>query len=217
MNRIPPQTRRVLIRLSYWMPAITLLCTVGYALIPHLYFLFEGRAHETVSVFDLIVNTARECRTMLGGNVEGSPSAVYFAAIMYACVILSWISLILYAPYAVASAVCSTVAFAYPPTDPRANRAKRWMQFLCPNRTLFVLAQLLPLVICAFPTVLLAQYRNLLWYEMSLHTLGPSDLVIGGVTVAIGIALALLTLPMQSSEHMDLYRLYKAKKDKKAE
>ncbi len=206
---------RGLIRLSYLLPLITLAVLIVHFAIPHIFFLYNGEVYETMNNFTLMGNAWSECRVMTDAATEGSTEALYFSYVMSFFVILSWAAIVLFAILAIAAAVCSCRAFAYSPTDREANRAKRWMQFFCPNRVLYVLTCLLPMIPASFAMILEACYRKFFSYEIEVLFIGPSELV----TVAIGLVLCvgsfLALLPAQSRLHMDMYRLYKAKKDAK--
>ena len=206
---------RGLIRLSYLLPSITLVALIVHFAIPHIFFLYNGEVYETMNSFTLMGNTWSECRTMTDTATEGSTEALYFSYVMSFFVILSWVAIVLFAVLAITSAVCSLRAFAHVPTDREANRAKRWMQFFCPNRVLYVLTCMLLLIPASFALILEACYRKFFLYEIEVLFIGPSEYL----TVAIGVVLCvgafLALLPAQSRLHMDMYRLYKAKKDTK--
>ncbi len=202
--------RRLSIRLAYLAPLITGVILMIYGLIPHIFFMMNGKAYATLSTSELMSNTWSECRALFEGE-SASAGAFMFATWMRIAVVASWICIVLYAIFCIAATVCSTVAFAYPPTSKEANRAKRWMQFFCPNRPLYLLSCLLPLFPAAFPHLLLLCYRTQLVYDMSLHFIGLSDLLLAAILAALNIASFLLTLKDQDRGHLDLYRLYKSK------
>ena len=212
MKKLSAPTRRALIRTAYLMPAISGLILLIYGCIPHLFYLYENVAYDTLSTFSLMSNTFSECCGILRGTTEGSQEALLFAYAMTFFVILFWIALIAYAITAVASAVCSTYAFSHEPTAQNANRAKRWMQFFCPNRIFYVINNLLVLIPAAFPHILLYFYYNQFGYlGMSVHFFGPSDILLAAILVLLNLASFLALLPAQASEHMDMFRLYKKK------
>lgn len=206
---------RTLIRIAYLLPVISLVGLLIHFAIPHIFFLWKDEVYETVNLFGLMGNTWRECRVATDLSVDGSVESLYFSYVMSFFVILSWVCIVLFAILAVASAVFSCRAFAYAPTDREANRAKRWMQFFCPNRVLYVLTCLLPLIPAAFPMILEACYRKFFFYEIEVLYIGPADLLTAAIAVLLCVGSFLALLPAQSREHMDLYRLYKAKKDVK--
>ncbi len=210
MKPLSHKARRALIRIAYLSPAAVGAVLLIYACIPHLFFIWNGTAYDTLSPLSLVGRTWSECRA-LGEASSASGGAVMFSFVMTAAVVVFWICLILYASYAVAVGICSCRAFAFSPTDAEANRAKRWMQFFCPNRPLFVLSGLLPIVCAAFPTLLLSCYRNYLFYDMSLGVIGIPDLLLAALLCLLSLSLYLFTLRAQAEEHMDLFRLYKAK------
>lgn len=206
---------RVLIRLAYWMPLITLAVLLIHFAIPHIFFLYNEEIYETMNTFTLMGNTWTECRAMTDAATNGSSEALTFSYVMTFFVILSWVSIALFAVLAIASAVCSSRAFAYAPTDREANRAKRWMQFFCPNRFLYALTCLLPLIPASFALILEACYRKFFFYDVEVLFIGPAELLTVAICVVLCVASFLTLLPAQSRLHMDMYRLYKAKKDAK--
>ena len=210
MKPLSSSARRGLIHFAYLLPIFTGLLLLIYALIPHLFFVYGEAIYNTQSPFELMQNTWKECQALLNG-AEASAGAVMFSFTMSAMVILSWICTIVYAVVAIASAICSCIAFSHRPTEREANRAKRWMQFFCPNRILYIVVNLLPLLPAAFPYILLHFYRTQMFYEISLHYMGPPDLVLAVIAVLLNLASFLLLLSAQNEEHMDMFRLYKAK------
>ena len=203
---------RALIRLAYLLPAISLVVLVIHFAVPHIFFLYDGEVYETMNWFSLTGNTWTECRAMTDPDVTGSTEALYFSYVMSFFVILSWVCIVLFAMLATVSAICSCRAFAYAPTDRQSNRAKRWMQLFCPNRVLYVLTCLLPLLPAAFPMILEMCYRKLLFYEIDVHFIGPAELWTAAVAAVLCVGAFIALLPAQSREHMDMYRLYKSKK-----
>ena len=213
MKQLPTSVARPLIRTAYLLPLLLAIALLTVACIPHIFFVYNNiPTKETHNLFALMANTWKECSAMLEGSAKGSTNALYFSYVMNFCVIFSWVCILLFATVALACAICSTRAFAYPPTSREANRAKRWMQLFCPNRPLFAVACLLPLVPSAFPAILALCYRKLLNYEMEVAFIGVNDLILASVGVVLCLALFFSLLPAQAREHMDLYRLYKAKK-----
>jgi hypothetical protein len=203
------------IRLAYLMPLVTFLLLVIYGLIPHLYFIYQDVAYETMSLFTMVGNTWRECRATLSES-GGSASAVLFSYTMTAATVLFWGTLILHGIFSFASAICSVYAFSRIPTDRLTNRAKRILQLICPNRTCFVIGGLLPLLYATFPLLLRHCYREQMSMSISIHaTTGVMDPIPAILLVLLGTSLFLATLPLQKREHLDLFRLYKQKsKDK---
>ena len=213
MSRPSSPLLRVLIRIAYFLPAIFGLTMLILAFVPHIFFFYNGTAYETQSMFDLMANTWEECQVMLDGSVNGSSAAYFFSLIMSVFVVLSWICGILYAITAIASAVCSCIAFSYPPTHRNSNRTKKWLQFFCPNRALYVISTLVLLLPAAFPQILQHFYRTQFAYDMKLHFIGVNDLILAIVLVVLNTVFFLALLHAQEIEHLDLFRLYKSKKD----
>lgn len=204
------------IRLAYLMPLFTFLLLLIYGLIPHLYFIYQDTAYETMSLFEMVGNTWRECRNTLSAS-GGSASAVLFSYTMSAATVVFWIALVIHGIFAVASAACSVYAFSKIPTDRLANRAKRVFYLFCPHRVLFVLGALLPLLYGCFPWILRHCYHQQMSMQISIHaTTYLTDPVLAIPLVLAGVALYLALLPLQKREHLDLFRLYKQRSDKKA-
>lgn len=202
-----------LIRLVYLLPAVLCLLLLLFALIPHVYFVYDDAAYENQSLFTLLGNTWKECRAMLSNEAatQYAQYAVSFSYIMLAVVILVWGFAILYAAYAIMTAVFSVRAFSVSPTDSIANRSKRWLHLLCPNRFCYVLLGLLPILQGFFPTILSHCYRTRLGLDMRVHYLVIHDPIVTTLLVVLTQIAFLATLRIQSREHMDLFRLYKKK------
>jgi hypothetical protein len=212
-EKLSPSARRTLVRLAYLSPLLCGLILLILAAVPHLYFVYDGEAHETLSTLSLVSNTFGDCTAILNGSVEASNFAVVFSYAMIFFCILFWVGVITYAIMALSSAICSAVAFSYPPTAREANRAKRYFRLFCANRVLYVIPHLLIPLSAAFPQILLYFYRNQLGYRgMSLHFFGLSDLILATVLMALCLIAHFALLPTQTREHMDLFRLYKSKK-----
>ena len=214
MMALSSSAKRTLIRIAYLIPLFSGLILLIYACIPHLYFVHNNTAMDTLSVFGLVNNTFQQCSAITGGTQSGSPAATVFAYTMIFFAVLFWIALLVYAVMAITSAITSVTAFSYPPTSREANRAKRWMQFFCIGRAVYVIDNLLLLLAAAFPQILLHFYRTQMGYvDMSLHFFGPSDLLLAAILIALNLIAFLTLLPAQAEEHLDMFRLYKAKKD----
>ena len=215
MSELNASTQRKLIRVVYLPPALTGLLMLIYACVPHLYFVYNGQAHDTLSPLQLLQNTWQSCRTMLENATDGSSAALYFSYAMSFFVILTWLLILLYAVMAIASLLCSCVAFSCPPTDRQANQAKRWLQFFCPNRGLYVVTNLLPILTALFPYVLLYFYRVSLAHVMRVHYFGPPDILLAVLCSAANIAAFLCLRKAQEQQQMDMYQLYKEKNNRK--
>ena len=213
MNRLPSSVSRPLIRAAYCLPLIFGILLLIWACIPHIFFVNNHLpTKETHNLFGLMANTWRECSALLDGATTGSTNAVYFSYAMNFSVVLSWLCIIWYAASAIAMAIFSTQAFSTPPTSREANRAKRFLQLLVPNRIVYALVLLMPLFPAVFAEILAYCYRTQLNLPITAAYIGPTDW--SGTAIAVGVQLLLwlALLPAQAHEHMDMYRLYKAKK-----
>ena len=212
MISLSSPTKRTLIRVSYLCPLIGGFLLWIYFAIPHLYFIQGNLAYDTWSTFDLVSNTMRECVATLSGATEGTSDAIYFAYTVGFFAILFWVALIAYTVTALAAAICSFYAFSKEPTSKESNRAKRYFRFLCPNRPTYVLCNLALLLAAAFPHILTACYHRQMGYaDISLHFFFMPDLLLAAIAVLFGLVPYLALLPTQAKEHMDLFRLYKAR------
>ena len=211
MKALSNRSAWTLIRLSYLLPAISGVILLVWACVPHLFFFYDGEAYETWSLFGLLANTWKTCSGLLEGKTGASVQAAYFSYTMMLFVVLSFLAMLGYAITAIPSAICSCIAFSKAPTDPDANRAKRWLRFFGPNRVIFVITNLVPLLPAFFPYILLANYRSQLGYVMKVYYVGPPAWAIALLLIAINVATFLCLLGAQAREHMDMFRLYKAK------
>ncbi len=209
MNHLSSTAQRRLIRIAYLLPAISGAIMLSLFAIPNMFFLFQGEAHETWSLLGLLGNTWKVCSELS----EVSVNAFWFSIVMRFFVVLSFLAIVGYLLTAIPAAICSSMAFSLPPTHPEANHAKRWMQFFCPNRIVYAISNLFPLVAALFPHVLLSNYRAQLGYSMQLWYVPqwlPLWLVVA-VLIAINLGGFFALLGAQSREQMDMFRLYKKK------
>ncbi|MBE6628974.1 MAG: hypothetical protein E7629_08620 [Ruminococcaceae bacterium] len=201
---------RFFCRAVYLMPLVVGVLLLALALIPHLFFVYDGEIHETMSPIALVNNTWEVCKGLLDSTSD-NPYAVFFSYIMTFFVILFWILAAAYAVFALVVGICSLRAFSASPTDRVSNRAKRWMHLLCPNRVCYAIFGLLPIFPSFFPYILTHFYYTRLGAKMHVFFIGLPDPV-----YAIGLVLILelgffLTLHMQARSHTDMFRLYKKK------
>lgn len=212
MSERTPTARRALCRLAYLLPFIVGVIFLIWACLPHLFFVKDGEAHQTLSLFRLMRNTWAECQSVLSGTTEATPAAAYFSYIMKAYLVVSWAAIAVFALNVTVSAFCSVSAFGKNPTAPEANDAKRWMKFFCFNRIWFAISLITPIVPTFFPVLLAYLYRKTFVYNITVHYFGlPAWLVVTLLSVAL-FTLFVATLRAQASQHLDMFRLYKAKK-----
>lgn len=211
MKQLKSSIARPLIKWAYLMPALTCLVTLLWACIPHLYFLYGGAAYETMSPFHLLGNAWEQSQRFLGEDRTVLANELFFAYAMIASVVIGWLAILWHALTSFSTAACALYAFSKEPTDKRSNVAKRLLQFVCPNRPCYVIFNLLPLVLAAFPYFLTYCYRENLWMDMTVCYFGPPDLLLSGILVLLSLASYLLTLKAQAREHLDMFRLYKGK------
>lgn len=197
-------------RAVYLLPLATGLLLLALMLIPHIYFVYNGEVHETMSSVKLVNNTWEVCKNLLEGESE-DPYAIFFSYIMTFFVILFWILVAVYSVFAVVVALCSLNAFSKSPTDRLSNRAKRWMHLLCPNRICYGLFGLLPIFPSFFPHVLAHFYYTRLGLKMKVFFFGPPDHVWAILLVLLLELGFFLSLDLQARSHTDMFRLYKKK------
>lgn len=199
-------------RLAYLTPLLFALWIWIGAAVPHLWFVYEGEARETLDLFTLVSNTWGQCNAV----IETSASTGYeqnFAHLMRAAVIVFWVTLILFTFFAVMVSTLSLIAFAMSPTDKYTNRVKRILHLLCPNRITYLILCALPILPTLFAHLLEWSYNTLLGMKVQLYFEGHHDLLIAVIGAALSIALFLLSLPDQKSERMDMFRIYKSGRD----
>lgn len=219
MKQLPSSLSRPLIRITYCLPLLFGIVMLIHASVPHVFYIYMQdnvpNMGEDQSLFGLMSSTWKLCTAWIKGTAEGTaegtPNAFYFSYMMNTAVVISWIAMVLYALTAIPAAICSFIAFSFPPTSRVSNQAKRWLQLFCPNRVLYVLALLLPLIPTSFSLFLQFGYRKLMHYDMTVHYQGISDLALAAILTAISLAAFLLLLPAQRDEQMDMYRLCKPK------
>lgn len=206
-------TSRLLIRLSHWLPLFNGVALLVYALIPHLWFVYEGEAYTTLSLFQLTENAWLECREIRQNVAKYSGAQRLFAQEMTAVTVLFWVLLVLYLILAIATAAGAGYAFSKQPTDRSSNRAKRIVSLFCPNRVCYVLFQLLPLFCTAFPYFLVG-LRSQTDEIFTVHYELISDFLLAGILIFCSILLYLLLLPQQKKQQLDLFTVYPSQKSK---
>ena len=209
MKHYSNPTHRALIHLCYLLPLIFGILLLIYAAVPHLWFVYNGEAYSTMNLFELQENAWEFYEQVEAGLVENSEAVTWFGDLLPVVSALFWILPILYALVTILITVCSIVAFSFEPTSRTANRAKRILQLVCPNRVAYLLTSLLPLFSALFPQMMLWLYR---WQGMNirLYTYFVADWILVLIFAALNAATFILLLPMQSEEHLDMFRIYKS-------
>ena len=213
MKRKASSLHRVLIRVVYLLPAIAWLGILIHACIPHLYFVYNDIAQETVSIFALMGNTWQECIGFFDGTANGTPADLMFSYIMVFVVVLTWISVIWCGLFALACAGCSYYAFGRSPTDKYANRAKKLFYLVCPNRVCYVLFSLPVPLLALFPHILTLAYLRQLGLTVRLYAFGPMNWIPAVILCVLCVGGFLGTLAWQDVYHLDMFRLYKGKNE----
>ena len=209
MRRYSNPTHRALIHLCYLLPAIFGILLLIYAAVPHLWFVYDGNAYDTMSLFELQENAWDFYEQIQSGTVENSAAVTWFEDLFPIVSALFWILPIVYALIVAMITVCSIVAFSFEPTTRIANRTKRILQLVCPNRVTYLLLPLLPLFSALFPQLMLWLYR-LQGMKIGLYTFFVADWILVLIFAALNAAVFILLLPMQSEEHLDMFRIYKS-------
>ena len=202
-------THRALIHVCYLLPAIFGILLLIYAAIPHLWFVYNGDAYSTMNLFELQENAWDFYKQIQSGAIESSSAVTWFEQLLPIVSALFWILPILYALLATAVTVCSLVAFSFEPTSRIANRTKRVLQLMLPNRVTYLLLPLLPLFSAIFPQLILLLYR-MQGLKISLYTYFVADWILVLIFAVVNALVFFLLLPMQSEEHLDMFRIYKS-------
>ena len=209
MKHYSNPTHRALIHLCYLLPLIFGILLLIYAAVPHLWFVYNGEAYSTMNLFELQENAWEFYEQIEAGTVENSAAVTWFKDLLPVVSALFWILPILYALIVILITVTSFVAFSFDATSRTANRAKRVLQILCPNRVAYLLTSLLPLFSALFPQMMLWLYR---WQGMNirLYTYFVADWILVLIFAALNAAAFIILLPMQNEEHLDMFRIYKS-------
>ncbi|MBQ3014399.1 MAG: hypothetical protein IJD75_04600 [Clostridia bacterium] len=209
MSRNQNKAHRALIHLCYLLPAIFGILLLIYAAVPHLWFVYDGDAYSTMNLFELQENAWEFYEQIKVGTVENSTAVTWFKDLLPVVSALFWILPILYALIATMITVCSIVAFSFEPTSRIANRTKRILHLICPNRVTYLLVSLLPLFSALFPQMLLLLYR-MQGMSIRLYTFFLADWILVLIFAVLNAAAFILLLPVQSEEHLDMFRIYKS-------
>lgn len=209
--------RRRLIRLVYLLPAITWLWVLIGACIPHLYFVYEDVAQETISIVRLMENSWKECIGFFDGTANGTPADLMFSYFVVFTVVLTWIDLVWCGFFALSCAGFSLYAFGRAPTDKYANRAKKFFHLICPHRVCYGLfSAFLPLM-AFYPQILILLYKQQLGMRVQLFAFGVMDWIPAILLSLLSLSGFLGTLAWQNLEHLDMFRLYKGKSEARQE
>ena len=209
MSNLSVRTRRILIQLCYLLPALFGILLLIYAAVPHLWFVYNKEAYSTMDLFELQGNAWEFYEQIQAGKIESTSAVVWFEQLLPVVSALFWILPVIYAFFALAITVCSLVAFSYEPTTRIANRTKRILHLICPNRITYLLFPLLPLFSALLPQLLLWLYQ---WQGMNirLYTFFVADWVLVLVFALLNAVAFILLLPLQSESRMDMFRIYKS-------
>ena len=209
MRRYSNPTHRALIHLCYLLPAILGILLLIYAAVPHLWFVYNGDAYSTMNLFELQENAWDFYEQIRSGTVENSAAVTWFEDLFPIVSALFWILPIVYALIVAMITVCSIVAFSFEPTTRIANRTKRILHLICPNRATYLLMPLLPLFSALFPQLMLWLYQ---WQGMNirLYNFFLADWILVLIFAVINAVVFILLLPMQNETHLDMFRIYKS-------
>ena len=209
MSNLSVRTRRALIHLCYLLPAIFGILLLIYASVPHMWFVYDGEAYSTMNLFELQSNAWDFYEQIKAGKIESAVAVTWFEQLLPVVSALFWILPIVYAVVVLAITVCSVVAFSFEPTTRVANRTKRILHLICPNRISYLLFPLLPLFSSLFPQLLLLLYR---WQGMSirLYTFFVADWILVLVFAVLNAVAFIVLLPLQNESRMDMFRIYKS-------
>ncbi len=212
MKQLSKSSAKGLISVLYCLPLVAWLILTIYAAIPHLYFLFEGEAQDTLSLFKLLGNTWEQA--MNAFEDDSAPlNQLYFSWFTAAAVLISWLSIALYGVFSILCAICSIRAFSQEPTAQKSNRAKAIFHILCPNRVLFVFFQLLLILPTLPPYIVAACFEKYILLDgMKVCYFLVADWILALVLMALITISFLCLLPAQKRVRRDLFRLYKAQK-----
>lgn len=209
MSYLSTRARRVLIHLCYFLPALFGIVLLIYASVPHLWFVYNGEAYSTMNLFELQGNAWDFYAQIEAGLIESNESVVWFEQLLPVVSILFWVLPILYALVTLMVTVCSVVAFSFEPTSRIANRTKRILHLVCPNRVTYLLMPLLPLFSSLFPQLLLWLYR---WQGLNIRLCNffVSDWILVLIFAVVNAVVFILLLPVQNEAHLDMFRIYKS-------
>lgn len=209
MKRYVNPTHRVLIHLCYLLPAVFGILLMIYAAVPHLWFVYDGEAYSTMNLFELQENAWDFYMQVQSGAIESNETVVWFEDLLPVVSVLFWVLPILYGVLVLATTVCTIAAFSFDPTTRAANRTKRILHMVCPNRVTYLLLPLLPLFSSLFPQLMLWLYR-LQGMNIRLYNFFLADWILVLIFAVVNAAVFILLLPMQNEAHLDMFRIYKS-------
>lgn len=209
MSNLSVRARRALIHLCYLLPAIFGILLLIYASVPHMWFVYDGEAYSTMNLFELQSNAWDFYEQIKAGKIESAVAVTWFEQLLPVVSALFWILPIVYAVVVLAITVCSVVAFSFEPTTRVANRTKRILHLICPNRISYLLFPLLPLFSALFPQLLLWLYR-MQGMSIRLYTFFVADWILVLVFTVLNAVAFILLLPLQNESRMDMFRIYKS-------
>ena len=203
--------RRRLIRLVYLLPAITWLWVLISAFIPHLYFVYEDVAQETLSIVHLMGNSWKECIGFFDGTANGTTADLMFSYFVVFTVVLTWIAVVWCGLFALTCAGLSSYALGRSPTDKYTNRAKKIFHLVCPHRVCYGLFSAFLPFIAFYPQILILLYKQQLGMSVQLFAFGWMDWIPATLLSLLSLGGFLGTLAWQDVTHLDMFRLYKGK------
>ena len=209
MSNLSVRARRALIHLCYLLPAIFGVLLLIYASVPHMWFVYDGEAYSTMNLFELQSNAWDFYEQIKAGKIESAVAVTWFEQLLPVVSALFWILPIVYAFVVLTITLCSVVAFSFEPTTRVANRTKRILHMVCPNRVTYLLMPLLPLFSSLFPQLMLWLYR-LQGMNIRLYNFFLADWILVLIFAVVNAAVFILLLPMQNEAHLDMFRIYKS-------
>ncbi len=197
---------------AYLFPALSLLVQLILWSVPRLFFISEGKAMDTQSLFGFLERTLETCTATLTASNQ-SAETLSVARTMQILTILGIVFAVVYALFAIASAALWMLSSALSPDAPLSRAARRGYRFFCANSIVYAVYCFLPVLAASTPFWMLDFYKNTFWMDVSLHFYGPSELLLSCLLAVIPAILMPLTVKDQRRRACGLF--YRSKKDKK--
>ena len=209
--RLSRKGQVALVRLAYLAPMLIGIAYLVLAFVPRFFYMLEGNPQSDISLFWLLGNTVENCVAFFKSEETRVPAEFYFSLAAFIVCILSWLCILLYAIFAVFTALL-TVCTWNGETSPTVNTLKRYFRLFIPNRVCYVIMLVLPVLPSLFPYILQGFYGSIMMLETPVFYYGIPDPIIVGVLIILSALPFLLSLSAQEALRMDMFKLYKPKK-----
>ena len=199
-------TKKKLIYARYILPPVLMLVTLALMLIPAYLFVVDGEVNaERVSALKLMSNSYEQARLALFGGEEQTEATLLFSKILLTLTVLLPLLFTVALAAAIYSAVIALIYFNGNDEE-RAERYRTLFITLIPNRICLCAIEALIIPLCLFPYVMSPLYKWVFSMNVVMTLNAPDGLIVGGLSIAIIIALSVVCATMERQFEVDIFK-----------